>query len=115
MGGQIGPIPVQTMDKKQCNGGRGKNEMQNEESCELLKSTDDQLRTGAKRGGIREDIREPLQPYHLRILGCDAEVRQAFDPRGQVDFHGFLAANELLQAVHCTSPGFWLQEYKASR
>ena len=60
MSAQIGPIPVQTVDKKQYNACRGKNDMQDEESCELLKGTDYQLRTGAKRGGIREDIREPL-------------------------------------------------------
>jgi hypothetical protein len=90
--------------KKQCNGSRGKNDMQDKESCELLKGTDYQLRTGANAEAYEKIFVSPLQPYHLRILGRDAEVRQAFDPRRQVDFRGFLAANELLQVVHRTSP-----------
>jgi hypothetical protein len=112
MSAQIGPIPVQTVDKKQYNACRGKNDMQDEKSCDLLKGTDYQLRTGAKRGGIREDIREPLQSYHLRIRGRDAEVRQAFDPLRQVDPGGFLATKEFLQVVHRTSPGFCSRSIK---
>ena len=55
------------------------------QQAELLKSTDYQLRTGAKRGRIREDIREPLQSYHLRVLGRDAEARDAAARLLQID------------------------------
>jgi hypothetical protein len=108
MTAQTGAIPMQAGDRKLCEGYRGKDDMQDEETCEFLNANDDQLRNDAKRGAIREDIREPLPSYQLRIRGRDTKVCQAFDPPGQVDLRRFLAAKEFLQAVHRTSPGFLL-------
>jgi hypothetical protein len=58
---------MQTGDKEQYNGYRGKKDMQDEDSCKLLKGGDYRLRSGANRGAVREDICEPLTPHQLLI------------------------------------------------
>jgi hypothetical protein len=65
---------MQAGDRKLCGGYRGKDDMQEEETCEFLNGNDDQLRNDAKRGAIREDIRKPLTSHQLRVLRRDTKV-----------------------------------------